>query len=191
MPLGLPYVLKWLSGQPSGPVGLCCTWSGSLCTRAAVFLQAVCSLDKGYKQTNKPTAIWSMRTHLLGCHLCKMESQAKESWQSSSCIVRPRVKAVYLLELQLSKRFQEDRNPLFCEKSEMLEMGDRISEQTSRKRLLLKRKEESINSSKETFQFLGRKKSGGSREINGENKNKGREKHIHETWSQYFRSENQ
>lgn len=73
----------------------------------------------------------------------------------------------------------------------MLEMGERISEQTSRKRLLLKRKEESINSSKETFQFLGRKKSGGSREINGENKNKGREKHIHETWSQYFRSENQ
>lgn len=112
-PLGLPYVLKWLSGQPSGAVGLCCTWSGSLCARAAVFLQAVCSLDKGYKQTNKPTAIWSMRTHLLGCHLCKMESQAKESWQSSSCIVKPRVKAVCLLELQLSKRrFQEDRNPL-------------------------------------------------------------------------------
>ena len=101
------------SGQPSGAVGLCCTWSGSLCARAAVFLQAVCSLDKGYKQTNKPTAIWSMRTHLLGCHLCKMESQAKESWQSSSCIVKPRVKAVCLLELQLSKRkFQEDRNPL-------------------------------------------------------------------------------
>lgn len=114
VPLGLPCVLKWLSRQPSGPVGLCCTWSGSLCTRAAVFLQAVCSLDKGYKQTNKPTAIWSMRTHLLGCHLCKKESQAKESWQSSSCIVRPRVKAVCLLELQLSKRrFQEDRNPLF------------------------------------------------------------------------------
>lgn len=114
VPLGLSCVLKWLSGQPSGPVGLCCTWSGSLCTRAAVFLQAVCSLDKGYKQTNKPTAIWSMRTHLLGCHLCKKESQAKESWQSSSCIVRPRVKAVCLLELQLSKRrFQEDRNPLF------------------------------------------------------------------------------
>lgn len=55
-------------------------------------------------------------------------------------------------------------------------MGERISEQTSRKRWLLKRKEESTNSSKETVQFLGGKKSGGSREINGESENKGREK---------------
>ena len=70
-------------------------------------------------------------------------------------------------------------------------MGERISEQTSRKRWLLKRTEESINSSKETVQFLGGQKSGGSREINGENKNKGREKHIHETWSQCLRRENQ
>lgn len=73
-----PHVLKWLSGQPSGPVGLWCTWSGSLCTRAAVFLQAVCSLDKGYKQTNKPTAIWSMRTHLLGCTCARWSHRQKK-----------------------------------------------------------------------------------------------------------------
>lgn len=55
MPLCSPVPCsEWLSRQPHGPLGLCSTWSGSLCTRAAAFLLALCSLDRDINRARSP-----------------------------------------------------------------------------------------------------------------------------------------
>ena len=133
MPIRLSYTQQWLSRQLHEPLGLYNTWSKSPCSRAAVLLQALCSLDKDCKHTKKPTAIWSMRTHLLWCHLCKMEQWAKGRWQRWSYIEDPEWKMFnILLGLKLSKRFQENKHCiLWCENRDAGDGQEQLA--TSRK----------------------------------------------------------
>lgn len=154
MALGPPCALQWVALQTaswtSRPHS---TWSVSPRQRAAAFLQSLQSVQ-GYKQTKKPIAIRSMRTHLLWCHLCTMGSWAKEGWQSWACIEDPEWKLFNtLLGLKLSKRrSQEDGNLTLWWKIDMLEMDERSSKQTLRMQMPKR-----TNPSKETFQLLGEK----------------------------------
>lgn len=161
MPLSLPYPS---SGSAGSLMNLWASPAPGLRARAVEqlpFCKALCGLDKGDKQTETPTAMWSMTTHLLWCYLCKMGWWAKGGWQSRSYHEDTEWKLFNtLLGLKLSqRRFREDKHLTLRWKNR--DAGDGQEERWAniKERVVPAEERRESKSLKRGSSVLGRKKS--------------------------------